>query len=86
MGDTIKFPASGGVSPTFAGRGSKIEHADILPIFWGPSWLGSDGQAATHAITVALRAMTAGAFLNGVKQPTTSAAGCLSHCGRPGRA
>jgi hypothetical protein len=55
------------VNPTFTGRGSKIAHPDILPIFWGPNWPGS-GDLTVLNIMNALRSMADGPYLLGLTQ------------------
>jgi len=66
LGDIVTFNPPGG-TPTFVGRGSKIEHPDVLPIFWGPYWPGS-GSLTTSAIMQAIRSVASGPYLDGLKQ------------------
>jgi hypothetical protein len=67
MGDIITFTPNTGVNPTFDGRGSKIEHPDIYPIFLGPYWPGS-GDMTVLNIMNALRTMVNGAYLRNLMQ------------------
>src|SRR5438876_354275 len=66
MGDIIKFTSPAG-TPTFVGKGSKLEHPDILPVFWGPYWPGG-AAVNTGAIMQAIRSVCTGPYLNGLKQ------------------
>ena len=67
MGDTITFAPNTGTNPVFDGRGSKIEHPDVLPIFWGSGWPGT-GDITVRSIMDGLRAMVNGPYLDGLKQ------------------
>lgn len=67
MGDTITYTPNTGVNPTFVGRGSKIEHPDILPIFLGSYWPGI-GDLTVTSIMAALNAIASGPYLEGLKQ------------------
>lgn len=66
-GDTITFKPTTGVSPTFVGKGSKIEHPDILPIFRGAYWPGN-GDFSVDKIMQAVRTLLNGPYLNGIQQ------------------
>ena len=66
MTQIVKF-APNVAAPTFTGRGSKIEHPDIQPIFWGPYWPGG-GSVTSAAIMQAVRSITAGPYLSGLIQ------------------
>jgi hypothetical protein len=66
MGDTVEFDPQG-QQPTFVGKGSKIEHPDLLPLFWGPYWPGSDPMTSIE-ILQAVHALADGPYLDGLKQ------------------
>jgi hypothetical protein len=72
MGNKIEFAPNTKVgnklvNPTFDGRGSKIEHPDVLPIFLGSYWPGS-GTLTVTTIMDALRALASGPYFDGLKQ------------------
>lgn len=67
MGDTITFNPNTGVNPTFVGQGSKIEHPDILPIFRGAYWPGTD-DVTVRTIMNALYSIVSGPYLEGLKE------------------
>lgn len=67
MGDTVTFTPNTGINPTFDGRGSRIEHPDVLPIFKGPYWPGS-GDMTVSTIMSALNSIASGPYLQGLAQ------------------
>lgn len=67
MGDLVTFSPNTPVSPQFIGRGSKLEHPDILPIFLGSYWPGG-GQISVSTIMDALNKLAAGPYFDGLKQ------------------
>ena len=67
MGDLVTFAPNTGVNPTFAGRGSKIEHPDLFPIFWGSYWPGN-GELTVSKIMDALNSIVSGPYLQGLRQ------------------
>jgi hypothetical protein len=67
MSDTITFAPNTGTIPTFVGRGSKIEHPDILPIFRGSCWpIGC--PVTSNDIMKALYLLAGGPYLQGLSQ------------------
>ena len=67
MSDTITFKPNIGTNPTFTGRGSKIEHPDILPIFRGSCWpVGCN--VTSNDIMKALYLLVGGPYLQGLSQ------------------
>jgi len=67
MGDIITFKPNTGVNPTFAGRGSVLQHPDILPIFRGSYWpIG--GDLTSNDIMKALYTLAGGPYLQGLSQ------------------
>ncbi len=67
MGDTITFKPNTGVNPTFTGRGSKLEHPDLLPIFRGAYWPGGGGLSSND-IMKAIYTITSSPYLSGLTQ------------------
>ena len=67
MGDLVTFAPNTGVNPTFVGRGSKIEHPDLFPIFWGSYWPGN-GELTVSKIMDALNSIVSGPYLQGLRQ------------------
>src|SRR5277367_2315333 len=66
MGDTVTFNPPGG-AVTFAGHGSRIEHPDVLPIFWGPYWPGT-GSFAIPSIMKEIDSLSRSPYFDGLKQ------------------
>jgi hypothetical protein len=67
MSDTITFRPNTGANPTFTGRGSRILHPDILPIFRGSCWpVGC--TVTSNDIMKALYLLTGGPYLQGLTQ------------------
>ena len=61
------FGATGGITPTFVGNGSKVEHPDLQVIFWGPFWPGG-GALNQTALMNAFTSICNGPYLSGLKQ------------------
>ena len=53
------------VNPTFVGKGSKIEHPDLLPIFRGAYWPGS-GDLTVTSIMNGIYSIVGGPYLQGL--------------------
>jgi hypothetical protein len=69
MGDIVTFsPNTGANIPLFIGRGSRLEHPDILPIFWGSYWAVGAGSVTTASVMSALTSMVTGPYFDGLKQ------------------
>lgn len=72
MDNAIKFWAhdtSGNlIVPQFSAAGSKIEHPDLLPIFWGKSWPDLGNGITLPAVMNAVRSIITGPYLEGLKQ------------------
>ena len=67
MGDTITFTSNNGINPTFSGRGSVLQHPDILPIFRGSYWpIG--GNLTSNDIMKALYELAGGPYFQGLTQ------------------
>jgi hypothetical protein len=67
MGDTITFKPNTGTNPIFNGRGSIIQHPDILPIFRGSCWpIGC--TVTSNDIMKALYLLVNGPYLQGLSQ------------------
>ncbi len=66
MGDVVEFSPPG-PNPTFVGKGSKIEHPDLLPLFWGPYWPGSDPMSSGEILKAA-STLLGSPYLDGLKQ------------------
>ncbi len=67
MSDTITFKPNTDTNPIFIGRGSKIEHPDILPIFRGSCW-PIDCAVTSNDIMKALYLLVGGPYLQGLSQ------------------
>lgn len=67
MGDIITFSPNTGVNPSFVGRGSKIEHPDLLPVFWGSNWPG-DNSVSVRNIMAAIYTLINSPYLEGIRQ------------------
>jgi hypothetical protein len=67
MGDIVTFSPNTAVNPTFVGKGSKIEHPDLLPIFRGAYWPGS-GDLTVGSIMNGIYSIVGGPYLQGLRQ------------------